>query len=359
MGDFNRPSVEINVKDSALDIYSGQKGLYVTYVHVQKTVGCEASVCSVRIKSDGSGVKDYNPKFMSSLKFGAKIEVKLGYSKKPKTVFIGYITATDFEVAPNGEIIVVLTCMDGKVLMMSNRKSQLMKDKKKYSDGVSEVFKNYTGKFSGKNINISNEPELNIPIYQYRESDYEFVCRMAYLTGALFFIDNGKFNFVDMYSGNSSNTVFDKNIVSGIKKSFNLFGVPKKVETVAQNSKDYTQVIKGEATNSKPIGSGKTATAICNNIDSVLQIVDGSVSSNQDAKRISEIEQNRRSFNFVSIIVKLMNGKSDLELGKIYKVKDKGKLLDNDFMLSGVEHHMFGDKYETYARLNSTRCVEA
>lgn len=358
MGDY-RPSVEIKVKDSNNSIYSGQKGLYVTYVHVQKTVGCEASVCSVRIKSDGSGVKDYTPSFMSDLKFGAKIEVKLGCSKKPETVFIGYITATDFEIAPNGEIIVVLNCMDGKVWMMSSRKSQLMKDKKKYSDSVSEIFKNYTRKFSDKNISISNEPELNIPIYQYRESDYEFVCRMAYLSGALFFIDNGKFNFVDMYSGNSSNTVFDKNIVSGIKKSLSLLGIPKKVETVAQDLKDYTEVIKGEATSPKPIGSGKTATDMCNNIDSVLQIVDGTVSSNQDAKRISEIEQNRRNFNFANIVVKLMNGEPGLELGKVYKGKDKGKLLNNDFMLSSVEHRMFGDKYETYARLNSTKSVEA
>lgn len=352
---FRDPMVGIKVESRDLDLNTGKKGMYVTNVHVQKSVGCEASTCVFQVLADAVGNEDYKPPFLSTLKAGAKLEVSLGYSGKLKPVFVGYITSIDIGVSNDKKMNVSVTGMDGKVWMMANRQSALKKDIKKYTGAVKDTFKNYTGKFSGSNIKVSDEPDLSSPIYQYRESDYEFVCRMAYLAGALFFVDNGKFNFVDMYSGKSSNTSFDNKIISNINSAVNLWGIPKKVETVVQNNKKFKEIIKGTALQSNDIGKGRDATKVSKNVDSVVTNVKSDMVSSKEADFASKVEQNRRNFNLVTVRVGLMYGVPELELGKTYKMEKIGDPFNNEFMLTGVEHIMSSDKYESIVYLNSTR----
>ncbi len=354
---FIDPMVEIKVESRKLDLNKGKKAMRINEVCVQKSIGCEASTCTFTVKADSVGNENYKLPFLSDLKPGAKLEVSLGYSGVLKPVFVGYITSYDISIHPNKQVTVLVTGMDGKVWMMANKQSALKKNVKKYSGAVKDIFKNYAGKFSGNNIQISNEPELSSPIYQQNESDYEFVCRMAYSAGGAFFIDNGKFNFVNMYSGKSSNIGFDNSIISSISQSVNLWGIPKKVETVVQNNKKFKEIIKGTALKSKDIGKGKGASSISRNIDSVITLVNSSVSSSKEADFASQVEQDRRNFNLVNVKVDLIYGIPDLELGKTYSIKKISKVLDNDYMLVGVEHRMSNSNYKSTVYLNSTRYI--
>ncbi len=352
---FLNPEAKILVEDKELKFNSGKKSMRVSNIHVEKSVGLEASTCLVKIKAQKSVSKGYIPEFFGDLKAFAKIEIQLGYSGTLKTVFVGYISSVDLEIDAKEDTTVTVRGMDGKALMMSNLKSEVKKGTAKYSDVVKEVFKDYTGKFSGSKIKISNEPKLNAPICQVGESDYDLVCKMAAKAGALFYIDNGKFYFVDMYSGKSGNKTFNKNNISKINMSVNLWGIPKKVETIAQDRKHFKKTITGAASRSDDVGKGKDAASLSKNVNGTIILKDSTISSAKEAEFASQVEQNRRNFNMAGWKINLIHGIPDLALTKIYKIDGIGKPVDGECMLNGLVHDMSSDEYSSVLYLNSTR----
>jgi len=353
---FLDPEAKILVGERELNLNSGKKSMQVSNIHVEKSVGLEASTCMVKIKTQKIASGSYIPDFLGDLKAGAKIEISLGYSGTLKKVFVGYISSIDLEMDSLDDVTITVRGMDGKMLMMPNLKNELIKGAKTYSGAVDSILKkSYTGKFSGHKIKISGEPKLSVPIYQSSESDYAFVCRMASLAGALFFIENGKFYFVDMYPGKSGNKIFEKNNISKINLSVNLWGIPKKVETVSQDRKHYKQTITGASSKSYDLGSGKSASSLSKNIDGKITLIDGSIASAKEAEFASQVEQDRRNFNMVTTKIECIHGAPDYELGSVWKIDKVGKPVDGERMINCVVHDMTRDKYRTTVYLNSTR----
>ena len=339
-GGFRNPKAKIFVNSKEIPIDGSKDGIKVSSIRVEKSVGCEASTCAVEIKWERTQDDSHIPPFAGTFKLGAKLKIELGYEKKVETVFVGYISSIEFDIGSNSsDIILLINGMDGKIWMMSNCKSELIKGASTYDAAVKNVFNSYAAKFEGGNeVKISGAPKLKVPIYQLNESDYEFVCRMAFLAGALFFVDNGKVKFIDMYSEKTAKSEIEKSNVSRIHMSIDLCGIPEKVETVFQDKKHFKDTIKGAASKSDDIGKGSAASSVSKNVKGKITLVDNTLCSAKEADFFSKAEQNRRNSNFVNLKIDLQNGIPDLKLGSVYKIDKVGDMVDNSFMIYSIKH---------------------
>lgn len=354
-GGFSKPMACLSINGEDIDIYGGKKGMKVVQINVEKTVGCEASTCVVKIKAERTGDESFTPKFFKKLKPGALVEIDLGYEKKMERVFSGYIFSVELDVDASYGTVVVVKGMDGKIWMMSNCKYELKKDVNTYSGAAGKVLNEYASKFEGSpTVKVSHEPKLKVPIYQRNESDYAFLCRMASLTGAWFYVDNGEVKFVGMYSGKKAKNPIEGDIISKLRLSFDLWGIPKEIETVFRDKKKYMEKITGKSKKSDDIGKGKSASNLAKNITSTVTLIDNTISAKDEADFISQAEMNRVSSNFVNVRVDLKNGIPDLKLGSTYEIKDMGDSIDNSYMLCGVEHEFSVFGYTSSILLRSS-----
>lgn len=344
----------------------GSDNIIISRVNVSVSTGCEAGTCSVELTlpdvKAGSNSLKIDSDF-SKVKIGVELEILLGYNvnKKPKvsTVFVGYISSFDLEVFEDRHAVLTIQGMDAKMWMMASCKTELKKDKKKYSDVVSGVYNNYASKFEGKKVSIKEESSFETPIYQRNESDYEFLCRVSSLTGALFFVSLGKFYFISPPTLKSVKlTIKPYTGIYNVRASMSIWGIPKTIETVSIDRKDFQKVVKGQATSSDTIGSGKSASSLTKNIGAtnLIKIIDNTLQSVNEAKFISEAEYNKRELNLVEGTLNIA-GDPDIELATGLKIDKMGDPIDNTYIVTGLEHScdLANKKYVTIVRLNTNR----
>lgn len=341
------------------------KRVLVTDINVNTSVFGEAGTCSVQLAVIGEIFKSEKVQFdsdFSGIKAGASLEVSLGYKvgsrSNTKTVFVGYISSVEYEFLES-KIIATIQGMDAKIWMMSGRKTEMKKTSNSYSDAVLNMYTNYANKFSGKEIKVDGEPNFKIPIYQRNESDYEFVCRVANMVGALFFVDGGKFYFINPSHKKITNFNIDfpcLGIVS-IRSSVSVWGVPKSVEVSGINPKDYTKNLTGQATTPDAVGEGKTASNLTKNISSssnVLKIVDNTVSSVNEAKFLAKAKLNMRCLNVSETYIETM-GNPNVRLASGLEISGMGNPVDNNYIVTAIEHNLHGKTYTTQLQVSANR----
>ena len=353
--------IKINKKDW------NSKDIIITNVEVSSSVGTEASTCFVELKyvcadenDNHFGKLDFKmPPDFASVKVGTEIEVELGYGKgsglkstlslgssKEGTVFIGYISAFDIEIDNEGMATLTVQGMDAKMWMMANKKTELKKKKHKYSQIVKDVYNDYSSKLKGKNVKIKSEAKFKADIYQQNESDYEFLSRISKLTGSMFFIDRGEMNFVSISALKSTKLKIEPHSkIYNVKMSASVWGIPKSVEFVSIDKKNYKKVISAKATNSENIGSGKNASSLTKNINSVntIKVIDNTLSSVSEAKFLAKSIYNQREINLIELEIKLM-GYPPAKLGTGVKLKGFGNPIDNSYIITGIKHYCDFDK---------------
>lgn len=345
-GGCSTPCYEIKIKGKKFKSDS----IRLTEILVSLSVGFKASMCMLTFFKYGTEVKRKKVGIdsdFSNIKLGEKIEVSLGYKvgKKlsTKPVFVGFISKYDIKIDNNGNTRALVECMDAKMWMMTGSKTEEKTNCKKYSAAVSDVCNKSLSILSGKEVKISGEKSLTTPIYQYEESDYEFLCRLADKSGALFFIQNGKLIFKTPSASRSSKLTISPggNFVKSIKVSGDICGIPKSVEVVNVDEKNYKKSIKGKATSSDTIGSGKKASSLTKNIGSnnVIKIVDTNISSADQAKSEAQAIFNRYELGLSSTQVEIA-GMPDIKLLDGVKIKDLDDPFDNEYIVSGIEHHV-------------------
>lgn len=342
--------------------------IIISHVNVSSSIGPEAGTCSVELIQPYEHINWFNGKIknnsdFSKIKAGEKFEVMLGYdepSKLKKSVFTGYISAFDVEYDSNQNVKITIQGMDAKMWMMINKKTELKKNKKKYSAIVSDLFNDYSSKFKGKKINISSEASFEKEIYQRNESDFEFLSRVAYLTGSLFFVDRtGKFYFISPSVQKSNKlTIKPSGGVEYLKSSVSIWGIPKSVEVASIDEKDYQKLVKGKATSSDKVGKGNEATKLTTNIGikSVIRIVDNTVKSTEEAKFLAESLYNQRNLGLAETTIQIV-GYPETDLSTGVKIDGFDDPADNEYIIVGIEHeYSFNPrKYTTILKLKANR----
>lgn len=325
------------------------KEAFVSCVDVSTSVWSRAGTCAIEclvpppvIKRKKMSITADN----SKIKLGAKLEVELGYKvggdDKTSTVFEGYIMSCEYEITENKTVIIRIYGMDALMYTMNNRKTRLIKNKKKISDVAKAIYKDSATKFSGKKIKISSEAQFKTPFYQNNESDYECLCRLANRAGALFFVDRGKFYFINPGANKShalkitpSDGILNLNVKTGVG------GIPKSVKVIAQDPNDPGKTIFGKATApGEAIGGGQAPASVTKNIDSDdnITINDDTALSAEEAKSLAAAQYNILSFTAVQ--GKLTGaGNPELKLGSGLQTKGFGPGMDATAIITGMNHH--------------------
>ncbi len=336
----------------------------ISKVDVNTSVFGEAGTCMVEISCPFSCLKEGKIELNSDfykIKVGAKFDVYLGYDVsgdfKNKKVFSGFISSFDIDY---GNIATVLTVqgMDAKMWMMTNCKTEFKKNVKKYSQVAAEVYKSYASKLSGKTINVKKEPNFESPIYQNNESDFQFVLRSANIVGAWFYIQSGKMYFVDpSHSKSVKMSVSPPSMgVVSLRFTADIWGMPKSVKVIGKDKKNYKKFTTGNVTISDTIGQGKSPSKLTSNISSanVLNIVDSSVISANEAKFLAQAEMNKREINFISVNLVTL-GNPDLKLGDGVQIKNVGSPVDNNYIVLEINHSFNSTDYYTSFKLGTNR----
>lgn len=348
----------------------------VDSVEVISSVGCEASTCCIVLRfidmpiATDDGYEFKLPNDFAEIKVGAEFMVSLGYkfnedSEADETqVFSGFVSSFDLEVDNRRQAIMTIQGMDAKMWMMTNRRTRLFKNGHRYSAIVQEICKDYSKKLGSKNVRIQGEKTFQADLYQQNESDYEFLCRIAGITGSMFFMSANpkKFNFVNVLGLNDSSMFVLKpdDLVTNIKLSANIWGIPRKVEFVSIDKKNYRKVITGESSdmglNVKEIGASigaKKFFQLTSNLDedvNKIKIIDNTLKTVNEAKFCAQSIYNQREMGLVELKAKV-RGYPKVELGKIVSVNDFGNPMDGTYVVSGIRHYCNFQKRDYFTEI--------
>ena len=330
------------------------KTVLVTNVEVSISVGPEASTCIVDFTTT---LPDFRGKSMSldsdlsKVKLGVDIEISLGFfvegllgrTAELKKVFVGYICDIEVNVKEGKQVILTVKGMDAKLWMMPSQIIELKKGKTKISDVVADTVNNFIGKIKGKTIKISGEPKLERLIWQMNESHYEFLCRLAELSGCFFYISLGKLYFTSVSELQSDGVTLSPDIgIHELNVTTSVWGQLKEVTHVSLDPKDFTKKIQSKVTSSSitKYGDGKASTSLTSNISAscARHVVDYSISSVAEAKFRSEALYNRTAIDLVKGKF-LVSGIPDITVASGLKTSGYGKPIDNTYIITEIIHH--------------------
>lgn len=372
------PSFAMSLDGKPYKFSSGSSILtdaYVDYTVFDSKAGvCIIKVVNKSVKNNKNGVavsQDFN------ISVGSKIQFSMGYNGNNAPIFTGYVykVNTDVQSADNGSADSTLTskltvvCIDPKWYLMVGEKSNDYAQSKTYSAVVKEVLGNqtYSQKFGGLNVNIKDEPDAsNFPervACQIKETDFDFLKRLAVETGCLFFADIvGALNFVSLDSprlpkGGISELTQDA--VLGAEFEINRGNIPTSSSIVGIDPKDLNKIISSEIKDSVPIGSGKDSDSLTKNFSGILGNITnaGIPRPKKLVDFLSKAELNLKELHSSQAKLKL-KGTPGFILGQKIKLKPIATVPDNEYLITGINHTYSSSSapnFVTTLTLNSTR----
>ncbi len=353
---FTHPLVYIKV-DGAKDT---AESVYIQNVEITLTSGYECSCCTFDvIGSESKFEKDalqLDSTVKKYLKLGAKIEVYVGYDtdKSCTLVFTGYVTTVQFQLEGT-KIFHTIEAMDCKVFLMNNLRSEVKTGLKKYSEAVTNVLKDYSVA-SSKTVDTTDE--LNVPIEQYNQSDYDFIVDLARRVNYLFFVDCGKVKFIKYASAKEVGVVLTPG--SHLFRFQRMLTVSRQVKTVTvrnNNPKDPTKPIVGKAVKVDAVGTGaKSSSDLCKLVGakSEITLIDNAVTTAQQAKTRAEAELARVSMQFSTGSFETV-GVPEWKPGQFVKVEGMDATLNGNYFLTEVVHQIDIGKYHCICKFESNK----
>ncbi|MGB1241744.1 MAG: type VI secretion system tip protein VgrG [Chitinophagales bacterium] len=117
---------------------------------------------------------------------GKKVEIKMGYDNKEKTVFKGIITGHGLKVKTGGGSELIVRCSDEAIKMTLNRKNKYFKNKKD-SDIITNIISE-----AGLSADVKATKEKHKKVVRYFCTDWDFVLSRAEVNGAIVAVNDGK-----------------------------------------------------------------------------------------------------------------------------------------------------------------------
>ena len=352
--DFVDPSVTIKV--GGKDI-TKEKDLLIRDVSVVLSTGLEASVCTFNFKSmaasyDSKGgkgeIKD-DSCIPEITKLGSKVEVEMGYEKKLKKVFVGYIYTVNVNIESLPDINYTVEAMDVKALMMNSRRMDV-KTTDSYSRSVAELLKDYSAYYDG--TEITETQQLTTPIVQYDQSDYEFVAGLAKKLNYLFYVFNGKVYFAKYPTGDAAVQIEPSVDMLSFSRDVTLSDQVKTVIVRSNDEKDPDKPIEGKASTLKnKVGDGEQKASDAKVIDDkkTVVIIDNTVNSQEEAEKRAQAELERLSMGFAKGSFEL-RGIPEIEPGTYVEIEGFNKDLNGKYFVTEVRHEVNSSEYRTHCK---------
>lgn len=280
---------------------------------------------------------------LSKMEVGGKIRVELGY-ELPKTVFIGYINSQRLDYSSSGAVLSV-SCLDARGLLMGNNSRESFENKS-ISQVVKELLEPVRAYTDGINVSLAGSADKETPLSQYEMDDYQFVCRLAKLTGCSFYMNGTKLNFVkDIYS------------TAALKDTFawgkELISFSRSVELSEQIGK--VRVIGSEPDTGKPfyvdaspIGGfgGKTGEKLCKPVGKrVKEVVCKSIKTRKEAETFAESLMRQSCLALCKGRASVVG--CDIKPGEKVKFSGLDPNVNGTYYVTGVTHNFSASGYTT------------
>ncbi len=349
--EFRVPQVAVYVKNQKIDLTA----YHLASATVDATAENEAAgVCELLF----TGIYDLknscvDTKLLGALEVNQTLEVRMGYGT-PVCVFYGKIDGVDidFSFGESGPTLRV-TGIDAKGLLMKAREDE-SKNLESTKEVVESILKQCKTDGAAKSVRVGNLLKFETPLRQEKTSDFDFLCEVARLTNANFFVSCGEVHFEDVLSK------VDKCITLKWGKSLMRFSqsvdlsrqVSKVVVTGAK--KEETEPVKGEATKVTMAGSGKLAADSYQKVKPEQEVENALATTEAIAKAIAEAELNHIAMHFVTCTGTCI-GLPDIEVGKWMAVEGLSEYVDSTYFIYKVRHIFDENGYLTEFTLKGAR----
>lgn len=284
-------------------------------------------------------------------KLGKKLEIKYGYTGKELSVFEGYITNVEYEFTNQNGSIVTVEGMDSSFLMMKGKKSEIW-SKKKHSDIVSEIAKNYKLKAEVASTSIQYET-----VIQNGQSDYEFIERLALQNSCEFFVAGGTLYFREYNKSKSAAITLEigKTLLE-FKYGSNIDSIVSGVLVRGYNiKKEEIEVSVNKVSSTS--GDGDDGVKLLSSIDSknTIHHIYAPIISEGEAKAMGEAYLMKKSMEFITGEGKSI-GLPQICGGRYIKIKGMFGTKSKNFYVVSALHVLNKNGYNTYFTLGGN-CV--
>ena len=361
---FNLQNTIIEAKIAGKD---ADFGCDISSLEFDASTNGEASICTVRWISDCYTYDELELReSFSTVQIGAKFEVSAGYcgvdgSAYLAEIFSGFVFSFSLDIKDNVSYLEV-SGMDAKLWMMANKFTQFKSSEQTYSKIVQDIENKYSSKFSGATIDIPSEPTSIRPgLHQNDESDFDYLRRIADITGSLFYVVDGEFMFTPIQANGYEQIVIEpicrineEKFIKKVTFTSNIVGIPKSVSASFTKDEEYNNTTTSEVSSSSNIGSGNTADGLTNNISdsNIIKIFDSSLNSSDCAKLVAQSEYSRRAINLVKCEV-VCEFLPDVKIGAPAEMSGFGDIIDNEYIITSLNHKYDGNNFRTTIGLSS------
>ena len=317
----------------------------------------EARVCEVHMETPGYECPNDNEMKINDdfaqIKVGQELVIEvastftLGEPANSSIVFTGFVERVEFYIDNSGRVRCILHGMDAKMWMMANRLNEERGQDNNYEQIIKSVISNYSSQAQVGKIALLKDVQIKNKFYQVNQSDYEFLCMLADLTGSLFYLSaDGKINFCAPSNlGSPSNTVnFKDGVVKIIRLSASVWGTVNTVQVTTLDPQDPSKTIVATSNTVQSIGSGKEPKQVVpqncsspSNGTLFMKITDNSIETKEETQARADAEYNRRNLKFVELEV-LVKGNPKLDVGQGVTLNGFGTPFNNNYIIVRLEH---------------------
>ncbi|WP_248926124.1 phage late control D family protein [Paenibacillus hamazuiensis] len=339
-GGFFAPTFEVLINGTNIALTAA-----ITQVTVETSIESEASSFEFTVVNAFDPLKQEFQWLDSEFTLGTYVEIRMGYVDKLETVLYGLITSVSCEFPSDDLPKIIVRGMDMSFLMMRSVRSQSW-EKKKISDIVSEVGKQYVSKVvaddTGDPIEITAQNEC---------SDYEFISELAKELNYDFFIVGKTMYFRKALESTSPvvTLAWGKTLRS-FAPEMNIAAQVGKVVVRGWDVKK-TALLEGTSGQVKKLGSNsKTGPDILNSLGSYTEYVYTNVDTEQEAKDKATAILNYRAMQLISGYGEC-DGIPEMMAGLYVKMEGLGKKLSQPYYLKAVTHTIDSFGYVTRFRI--------
>lgn len=331
---FRVPQVAVYVKGQKIDLTKYN----LLSVVVDATAENEAAgVCELMFGNifDAKNSK-VDTKLLGALEINQSIEIRMGYSS-PKCVFYGKIDNIEVNFAFSGDGPTLrVTGIDAKALLMKARQDE-SKNLEATKDVVEGILKQCKSDGAVKSIQVGSLLKFETPLRQEKTSDFNFLCEVARLTNASFFVSNGTLYFKDVLSSVDSciTLKWGKSLIN-FSRSVDLSQQVSKVVVTGTKMAD-SEPVKGEATTVTMGGKGKLASSAYRSVKPEHEIENALATTPAIATAMAKAELNRIAMHYVTCNGTCI-GLPDIEVGKWMKVEGMSDYVDSSYFIYKVTH---------------------
>lgn len=330
-----------------------KEGMEVTAVKVENTVKAADSFSFTINNAFDTIKKDFNW-LEEFLTVGKKVEIKMGYTDRLKSVVFGPITAIDFSFPAGGFPTVEVRGLDISHLMMKGSKCISWDEVKD-----SEVANKIAAKYTLDSVEIE-ETRLKYPkTMQDGESDFRFLSRLAARNGFEFYVLGKTLYFRDPSKKQQELLTLEwgKNLLS-FSPRINIAGQVAGVEVRSWDDK-AKQVIVGKAGRGDEAGLGggsKSGGEIVGELfgSQLVEHLSCTVRSQEEAELKAKTEYNK-------LASKLLTGNGEalgipeIMPGGYIRLEGLGKTFSRTYYISGTQHTISSLGYRTSFKVEGNK----